>query len=270
MHAGRNVTKTVVNAAKNTNTGKEEVSNKDLQRLINEKFDSLTALVQQLQNENLQLSNQVHELEDNVEKLSSENNTLKSVVNKQFLAHDALNQYGRHKNERFINIAEPVLARGEKEDCMKPIIELAKKMHITLSKDDIERCHRLGKPRTNGTSRPIIVRFSSFRKKREMVEKKKSLRIPEEEMVGLTPEEKKAKLSANPFIVEDLTPFRGHIFKYIREWNFKSKKFDVVTTDYGQIVVKEKNADTWHRISSTEDFLNADIPFDAEEFDELL
>ena len=71
------------------------------------------------------------------------------------------------------------------------------------------------------------------------------------------------------FIVEDLTPFRGHIFKYVRDWNVKNKKFDVVTTDYGQIVVKDKN-DTWYRISSTDDFHGAGIPFDTEEFDELL
>ena len=181
----------------------------------------------------------------------------------------ALNQYGRHKNERFLNIDEPVLARGQKEDCTKTVIELAKKMKVDISEDDIERCHRLGKPRTNGTSRPIIARFRTYKKKRELVQEKKSLRIPAEELEGLTPDEKREKLSTNPFIVEDLTPFRGHIFKYIRDWNFKNKKFDIVTTDYGQIVVKDKNADTWHRISSTEDFHVADIPFDAEEFDEL-
>ena len=73
----------------------------------------------------------------------------------------------------------------------------------------------------------------------------------------------------NPFIVEDLTPFRGHVFKYVRDWNATHKKFDVVSTDYGQIVVKERNNDTWHRISSTEDFQDAGIDFDAKEFGEL-
>ena len=180
-----------------------------------------------------------------------------------------MNQHGRHVNARFINITEPKLARGEQEDCSKPIIEVAKRMHVELTKDDIERCHRLGAPRTNGTLRPIIVRFSSFRKKKELMKNKKSLRIPEDEMEKLKPKQKRERMSRNPFIIEDLTPFRGHVFKYVREWNSTHKKFDIVTTDYGQIVAKEKDGNTWHRISSTEDFHDAGIDFDENEFDEL-
>ena len=56
----------------------------------------------------------------------------------------------------------------------------------------------------------------------------------------------------------------------MKDWNDENKKFDVVTTDYGQIVVKVKHADIWHRISSTEDFHKAGVDFDATEFDELL
>ena len=60
------------------------------------------------------------------------------------------------------------------------------------------------------------------------------------------------------------------MFIYIRKWNETNKRFDVVTTHYGQIVVKEKGLDkenqTWHRISSPEDFLTAGIDYDEEEF----
>ena len=63
--------------------------------------------------------------------------------------------------------------------------------------------------------------------------------------------------------------FCGHVFKYVRDWNSTHKKFEIVTTDYGQIVAKDKNTDTWYRISSTEDFHDAGIDFDEEEFDEL-
>ena len=246
------------------------VTNEDLKALINEKFDGLNAIVQQLQTENLQLSNQVYELEENVDKLTTENSDLRCAINKHFIAQDALNQHGRHVNGRFLNIPEVKLAKGEKEDCITPLIAVAQKMNVSLSEDDIERCHRLGKPRTNGTNRPIICRFSSYRKKKEMMKNKKSLRIPDEEMEHLTPAERKAKLASNPFIVEDLTPFRGHIFKYVKDWNAKEKKFDIVSTDYGQIVVKEKDTNIWHRISSAEDFNKAGIEYDDDEFDELL
>ena len=99
---------------------------------------------------------------------------------------------------------------------------------------------------------------------------KESLRLSPEELQNLTPKERKQRLSKNPFIVEDLTPFRNHMFHYIRTWNDTNKKFDVVTTDYGQIVLKVKDTNNWHRISSPEEFLNADIPMNDKEFDELL
>ena len=267
-HTGRRLLQTAKTSAKEV-VSSGAVTNEDLKKLITERFDDLHAIVHQLQTENLQLSNQVFELEENVDKLTNENGDLRKAFNEQFFAHDALNQHGRHINGRFINIPEPKLARGEKEDCSAPVIEIAKRMKVSLTANDIERCHRLGKPRTNGTPRPIIVRFSSYRKKKEIMQNKKSLRIPEEEMRDLSILEKKEKLRNNPFIVEDLTPFRGHVFKYVRDWNATHKKFDVVSTDYGQIVVKERNNDTWHRISSTEDFQDAGIDFDAKEFGEL-
>ena len=267
-HAGRDLLPAPARSTQEGSGQKKTIE--DLYSLINTKFDGLSAIVQQLQTENLQLSNQVFELEENLEKVSSENQDLKCKLNQQFFSHDALNQHGRHVNARFLNIDEPELPEGVKEDCVKPVLEIAKRMKVPLSEDDIERCHRLGKPRTNGTSRPIIVRLSSFRKKRVLMKNKKNLRLSEEELEGLTPEQRSQKLRKNPFIVEDLTPFRNHMFHYIRTWNDTNKKFDVVATDYGQIVVKVKGKNTWHRISSPEDFDDADIPMDEKEFKELL
>ena len=267
-HTGRGSLETIPTPA-GANSSNGAVTNEDLKKLISDKFDQLQAIVHQLQTENLQLSNQVFELEESMDKMKSENGDLKKAFNKQFFAHDALNQHGRHVNARIINVTEPNLARGVKEDCSKHVIEVAKRMNVELTEDDIERCHRLGAPRQNKTPRPIIVRLSSFRKKRELMKNKKSLRIPEEEMEKLFPKEKTERMRSNPFIVEDLTPFRGHVFKYVRDWNSTHKKFDIVTTDYGQIVVKEKDLNTWHRISSTEDFHDAGIDFDEDKFDEL-
>ena len=149
---------------------------------------------------------------------------------------------------------------------------VAKRLDIALTNQDIERCHRLGKPRTNGTVRPVIVRFSSYRKKKQFVDNKKKLRIDEDAFQSLSPEEKRQRLSNTPFLAEDLTPFRNHLFIYLRKWNEENKLFKVVTSHYGQIVVMEKDEKTWHRISSPEDFLKAGIrEFHREEFkDEIL
>ena len=169
IHLGRDLLSASSNNAVKTHSSNKGVTNEDLMALINEKFDGLNAIVQQLQTENLQLSNQVYELEDNIEKLASENSDLKTALNKRFFAEDALNQYGRHVNARVINIPEVKLGPKEKEDCAAKIIAVAEKMNVNLTREDIERCHRLGKPRTNNTNRPIITRFSSYRKKKEMM-----------------------------------------------------------------------------------------------------
>ena len=88
------------------------VTNEDLMALINEKFDGLNVIIQQLQTENLKLSNHMYELEEHVDNLNKENSVLRSAINKRFIAHDALNQHGRHVNMRLINIPEV-----KKEDC---------------------------------------------------------------------------------------------------------------------------------------------------------
>ena len=139
---------------------------------------------------------------------------------------------------------EPSLAKGEHEDCSQHIKNIAEKLNIIIEDDDIERWHRFGKPRTDGTSRPIICRFGSYVKKRALIKEKKKLRVSDEEMATLTIEEKKEKLSKTVFLCEDLTPFRKHIFRYIRNQNNEHKMFDVVSSHYGQICCKVKNQNT--------------------------
>ena len=107
IHTGRDLqTASANNNALSNHASSRGVTYEDLRTLINEKFDGLSEIIKQLQTENLQLSNHVYELEEHADKLAKENSNLKSAVNKRFIAHDALNQYGRHVNAKLINILE--------------------------------------------------------------------------------------------------------------------------------------------------------------------
>ena len=66
------------------------------------------------------------------------------------------------------------------------------------------------------------------------------------------------------FITENLSPFRGEMFRYIKDGNKKESVFDATGTNYGVICCKEKNKDNWLRISNTDDFFAAGIPYDED------
>lgn len=86
---------------------------------------------------------------------------------------DQYEQYSRRSNLRFFGIPE-----AEKEDTDKVILDiLQNKMDITLSILDLERTHRVGKKK-DGATRPraIIVKFSSYRIRSLVFNKKKCLK----------------------------------------------------------------------------------------------
>ena len=72
------------------------------------------------------------------------------------------------------------------------------KYGVTVTKDDISVCHRVGKPK-NGT-RPVIVKFISRRKRREVMVAKKNLRTSH----------------PNVYINDDLTVLRAKLLHYVK------------------------------------------------------
>ena len=68
-----------------------------------------------------------------------------------------------------------------------------------MNKADIQRAHRLGKRRRNGKSRPVIVRFQSFKKRNEFRRGRSNL-----------------KNTDKSFIAGDLTPIRAKLLRYMK------------------------------------------------------
>ena len=133
---------------------------------------------------------------------------------------DELEQYQRRNSLRIFGREE---TQNEDTDCIA--IEVAKKIGVDLSLADIDRSHRVG-PKVAGKKRPIIIKFVSYRKRREVFTAKRNLKGQ-----GVT-------------IREDLTKARMQVLRAAID-RFGEK--DVWTQD-GIIIAKRGNVR--HRINS--------------------
>ena len=248
------------------------IKNKEL----NKQLESMTIFIKGLQRETLELNNQLcvqfeenKLLKEENEALSRENGDLKQRINLNFLATDSQNQYGRKESVRIRNYPEAADRKKDNETALEAVIDTASKMGVTIVEEDIQRCHRIGKFK-GGQMRPVIVKFRWYKKRMDFLTKKKKLK-PDTE--GLSISERKEKLKKATFITEDLTPYRGKVFRFIRDYNKNNSLFDIVTTHNGMISIKKNLGDKeWINISSSLDFEELGIPKDKydKEFCELL
>ena len=153
--------------------------------------------MRQLEKENIEMANQIEDLNTTCDSLKKENKDLKIKCNLNFLNGDALNQYGRRESFRPHNI--PEIKDNDKP--LEEVVKIARKLGIDFSKDDVQRCHRVGKKRD--TPRQIIVKMRWFKKRMDFITNKKKLRP---DLSDLSINEKKNLLSKSAFITEDLSP----------------------------------------------------------------
>ena len=74
----------------------------------------------------------------------------------------------------------PVVENETTEDVFKNVLDMCKKGNISISENDIDRAHRIGKPYVDNISKnqwkSVIVRFTSFHKPTLVSRKKKSMK----------------------------------------------------------------------------------------------
>lgn len=187
---------------------------KKISQVISEAVETkLEALVSRYEEKLLQKSQEIDEL-----KLQLAERT------------DELEQYQRRNCLRIFGEAE---RDGEDTDCIA--ISVAKKIGVQLELSDIDRSHRVGR-KTNGGTRPIIVKFTSYRKRREMFESKRKLK-----KTGVT-------------IREDLTRMRLEVLRKAVE---SFGQHNVWTTD-GVVIVKVRN--TKFRVKNLAELEKIDQP----------
>lgn len=82
---------------------------------------------------------------------------------------DEIEQYQRRSSLRIFGVPE------SETDTDKVAIDVAKRIGVSLQVTDIDRSHRVGSP-NGGKSRPIIVKFCSYKKRDEVFRSKRYLK----------------------------------------------------------------------------------------------
>lgn len=141
---------------------------KDIEVVISEAFNkpiiiqALTKVIGGIIAERMESLQNIYEAK--IQNLISENDNLKTELNK-------LEQYTRRNSVRVFGIAEQA---GENlEERVLSVIN--KNLKINMTNDKIDRIHRIGK-KINNKTRPIIVKFTSYRYKSEVYKNKKLLK----------------------------------------------------------------------------------------------
>ena len=138
------------------------------------------------------------EYEEKILKLQEENKVLQTNL-------DRLEQYSRRCNIRMFGVEDSV----RDNDLESKVIEIFQnKMNITITADQIDRCHRVG-PNTS-KSRPVIVKFTNYKSKATVYNNKKQLK------------------GSKIVIAEDLTSVRYQLLRGAKE---KFGARDVWTAD---------------------------------------
>ena len=176
---------------------------------------------------------------------------LEKRVAKLELENDALEQYGRRNILRVSGIPEEV---DEATD--DHIIKLANALDVPVTKQDIDRSHRVGKPGFGGGGwvgradkskrqhRDIIVKFTSYNTRHRLFQMRKDLRETENDELKVV------------FINEDLTKTRSKILFEARIPRRENKLKAAYSSD-GKILVRDLE-DKRHIINSLDDLVKYD------------
>ena len=161
-----------------------------------------------------------------VDSLISKVNKLEAEVERQNHTSDSLEQYSRRHSVRIINS----WPEQPNEDTDLKVVEMAREcLNINISKEDIDRSHRVGRPRKN-KPRPIIAKFVSYKTKSSIYKAKNKLKFT-------TGEGQKIHIN------EDLTKTRLSVFQKALKLKKDNLIADTWTSD-GNIFVKDRSLRT--------------------------
>ena len=157
---------------------------------------------------------------------------------------DMLEQYSRRQQLIFDGIPE-----SNAEDTDIAVINKCAKVNVTLTPLDIQRSHRLGRPR-EGRPRPIIAHFSHYKHKRSIVQAAKK-DLFEKLNAAKNGNTKKFKVAIQ--VKECLTSKRAEMVRFILGLKEKRKVKSVWTED-GVIVIRLPESDKLIRINTESEY----------------
>lgn len=145
----------------------------DIWNKLDSEFASVRSEVKDVKSTLDQVSVEVTSLKNKVSKLSEECDLLRSKNEVLENKLDKLENQSRRSNLVFYNVQDDGKETWEQSEAI--IRDIVKnKMGVDLQSSDIERAHRLG-IRTGVKDRPIIVKFSEYKKKDEILRNTRSL-----------------------------------------------------------------------------------------------
>ena len=235
--------KVLNNFQENTNKLLEE--NKVICEQYNELQKSLEFHInkmEELATENKDLKKEVKSLKETLNEANEERDQLYADLGTAINQIDDLEQYTRKHNLEIHGIPEKT-----EENLAEQVITLGNALNVTIRHDDIDICHRLFTGRNASKPRPIIVRFKSYRTKKELYGVRKSLKNQNVSHIF--------QGAGIVYINENLTRMRRQLFAKV--WKRKkSEQWHSAWTIDGKIFVKLSLSDHPVRIYSQEDLDN--------------
>ena len=242
------------------------VNSEELRRLRN-RLSNLESSQAKLKKKNEKLTSLLKASLTEQESLRKETNFLRTQMKCTNYHCDSINQYGRKENADLIDVEEK--DNEKEEDVISAVVDRAnyvlsqseKYKDIKVDASDIQRAHRVGKPRTddeNGRKKPrkIICRFKSYKLRQRIMFSKKNL--------------KKHPQYKDSFFTENLTPFRSKLLWYLKH-KCGGKLVNLHTRD-GDIKCQKKDAngidDDWYTIRNPDDAFKLNVDIDLSDFNE--
>ena len=138
------------------NSLKDEISNgnSSLKGEINNLKDTV---IKHLQEENQNLQQKGNKLEEKIVKLETEQNSLA--------------QYGRRNNIVISEIPDSI----DDNNLENTVISVMSEINVSIEENDIEACHRFGKPDVTSKSKKTVARFANRKNCNKIFENKKKL-----------------------------------------------------------------------------------------------
>lgn len=158
---------------------------------------------------------------------------------------DNLEQYSRRQQLLFEGVTE-----SENENTDIAIIKACEKVNITVTPQDIQRSHRLGR-RRDARPRPIIAHFVHYKQKRSIVQAAKKDLF--EKLSSARSQNKRGPIQVSIKVKECLTAKRAQLFKLLLQLN-ERKLVRSVWTEDGVLVVRLPNSDNLTRITTEKEF----------------
>ena len=227
-----------------TGSLKGEISNgnSSLKDEINNLKDTV---IKRLQEENQNLRQKYNKLEAKIVKLETEQNSLA--------------QNGRRNNIVISGIPDSI----DDNNLENTVISMISDTNVNIEENDIEVCHRFGKPDVKSKSKKIVVRFVNRKNCNKIFENKNKLKKLNNELAKSSNEKHNFREGTKVFVNESLTPMNDFI-----AFNYRKLKREELIhsccSRNGVLIIKMTNKSRPAKIFHMENLLNLFSDFDFE------